>query len=89
MRGPFRGRDGRSRCRQCNLCREGRSARRRDVPDGPVVGVRVAAQAPVRHEANGLWGIARHADVFAVERAPQLWSNAGGYRPQPPSAPSM
>ncbi|GAA4092152.1 cytochrome P450 [Actinomadura miaoliensis] len=51
---------------------------------------RLRAEAPVYHdEANGLWGVARHADVFAIERDPRLWSNAGGYRPQLPSDPSM
>ncbi|MEW2358126.1 cytochrome P450 [Spirillospora sp. NPDC029432] len=49
------------------------------------------AEAPVYHdEANGLWGIARHADVFAIERDPRLWTSSGGYRPQlRPADPSM
>ncbi|MQY06905.1 cytochrome P450 [Actinomadura macrotermitis] len=48
------------------------------------------AEAPVYHdEANGLWGIARHADIFAIERNAKVWTNAGGYRPQLPSDPSM
>jgi cytochrome P450 family 142 subfamily A polypeptide 1 len=47
-------------------------------------------EAPVYHDAeNGLWGISRHADIFAIERNPKVWSNAGGYRPQLPSDPSM
>ncbi len=47
-------------------------------------------EAPVYHDAeNGLCGIARHADIFAIERNPRLWSSAGGYRPQLPSDPSM
>ncbi|MBO2448233.1 cytochrome P450 [Actinomadura barringtoniae] len=51
---------------------------------------RLRAEAPVYHDAeNGLWGIARHADIFAIERNAKLWSNAGGYRPQLPSDPSM
>ncbi|MDL4775897.1 cytochrome P450 [Actinomadura xylanilytica] len=51
---------------------------------------RLRADAPVHHDAaNGLWGIARHADVFAIERDPRTWTNSGGYRPQLPSDPSM
>ena len=51
---------------------------------------RLRAEAPVYHdEENGLWGIARHADVFAVERNPRVWTNSGGYRPQLPADPSM
>ena len=47
---------------------------------------RLRAEAPVYHDAeNGLYGISRHADVFAIERNAKLWSNAGGYRPQLPS----
>lgn len=46
--------------------------------------------APVHFDAgNGLWGVSRHADVSAIERAPKLWTNTGGYRPQLPSDPSM
>lgn len=48
------------------------------------------ANEPVYHDtANDLWGISRHADIRAIERDPRLWSNAGGYRPQLPSDPSM
>lgn len=51
---------------------------------------RLRAESPVHHDAeNGLWGISRHADVFAAERDPKLWTNSGGYRPQLPSDPSM
>ncbi|MFI0447046.1 cytochrome P450 [Actinomadura sp. 6N118] len=51
---------------------------------------RLRAEAPVYHDAeNGLYGISRHADVFAIERDAKLWSSAGGYRPQLPSDPSM
>ncbi|MEU5877497.1 cytochrome P450 [Spirillospora sp. NPDC047279] len=51
---------------------------------------RLRAEAPVYHDAeNGLYGISRHADIFAIERNAKLWSNAGGYRPQLPSDPSM
>lgn len=47
--------------------------------------------APVYHdEANGLYGVSRHADIFAVERNPKVWTNSGGYRPQlQPADPSM
>lgn len=46
--------------------------------------------SPVHFDtANGLWGIARHADISAIERDPRLWTNTGGYRPQLPSDPSM
>ncbi|MCK2217801.1 cytochrome P450 [Actinomadura sp. ATCC 31491] len=46
--------------------------------------------APAYHdEANGLWGLSRHADISAVERDPRLWTSTGGYRPQLPSDPSM
>ncbi|MBW8483987.1 cytochrome P450 [Actinomadura parmotrematis] len=48
------------------------------------------AEAPVYHDAgNKLWGVSRHADVFAIERNPKLWTNSGGYRPQLPADPSM
>ncbi|MFC9969668.1 cytochrome P450 [Spirillospora sp. NPDC127200] len=48
------------------------------------------AEAPVYHDAeNGLWGVSRHADIFAIERDAKLWRNSGGYRPQLPSDPSM
>ncbi|MGI8328927.1 cytochrome P450 [Actinomadura scrupuli] len=47
-------------------------------------------EAPVYHDAeNGLWGISRHADIFAIERNAKVWTNSGGYRPQLPSDPSM
>src|SRR5690349_3201153 len=49
------------------------------------------ANAPVYHDReNDLYGISRHADIFAIERNPKVWTNAGGYRPQlRPSDPSM
>ncbi|TDD82802.1 cytochrome P450 [Actinomadura darangshiensis] len=51
---------------------------------------RLRADAPVYHDTgNGLWGVSRHADVFAVERNPRVWTNSGGYRPQLPADPSM
>ncbi|WP_188195783.1 cytochrome P450 [Nonomuraea sp. SYSU D8015] len=40
-------------------------------------------------EANGLWGVSRHADISAIERDPKLWTSTVGYRPQLPSDPSM
>ncbi|MFB4303488.1 cytochrome P450 [Actinomadura sp. NTSP31] len=51
---------------------------------------RLRAEAPVYHdEANRLWGVSRHADVFAIERDPKLWISSRGYRPQLQSDPSM
>jgi cholest-4-en-3-one 26-monooxygenase len=51
---------------------------------------RLRAEAPVYHdEANGLWGVSRHADVFAIERDPKQWISSRGYRPQLDSDPSM
>jgi cholest-4-en-3-one 26-monooxygenase len=39
------------------------------------------ADAPVyRDEANGLWGITRHADVIDVERRAQVFVSGRGYR---------
>jgi cytochrome P450 family 142 subfamily A polypeptide 1 len=56
---------------------------------GPVYSY-LRQEAPVYHDAeNGLWGISRHADIFAIERNPKVWTNSGGYRPQLPSDPSM
>ncbi|MGK5552130.1 cytochrome P450 [Actinomadura kijaniata] len=47
-------------------------------------------ESPVYHDAgNGLWGVAKHADIFAIERDAKVWRNSGGYRPQIPSDPSM
>lgn len=51
---------------------------------------RLRAEAPVYHdEENGLWGISRHADIYAIERDARVFTNSGGYRPQLPSDPSM
>ncbi|MFC6884042.1 MULTISPECIES: cytochrome P450 [Actinomadura] len=51
---------------------------------------RLRAEAPVYHdEENGLWGISRHADIYAIERNARVFTNSGGYRPQLPSDPSM
>ena len=42
------------------------------------------ANEPVyRDESNGLWGIARHADVLDVERRSQVFSSSGTYRAEP------
>jgi cytochrome P450 family 142 subfamily A polypeptide 1 len=39
------------------------------------------AHDPVhRDEANGLWGVTRHADVMDVERRAEVFSSATGYR---------
>ncbi|MEV0409111.1 cytochrome P450 [Actinoallomurus sp. NPDC050550] len=47
-------------------------------------------EAPVYHdEANGLWGVSRHADIRDIERDPRLWTSSGGYRPQIAADPSM
>ena len=40
-------------------------------------------------ELNELWGIARHEDVVAVERDPELFCNGEGSRPNIPPDPSM
>jgi cholest-4-en-3-one 26-monooxygenase len=36
-----------------------------------------------RDEANGVWGITRHADVLDIERRSQVFSSAGVYRAVP------
>lgn len=47
-------------------------------------------EAPVYYdEANGLWGVARYADVLAVERDAATFSNAGGSRPDTGPLPWM
>ncbi len=40
-------------------------------------------------EKNRLWGIARHAHVQEVAKAPQLFCSGGGSRPDSPPIPSM
>jgi cytochrome P450 family 142 subfamily A polypeptide 1 len=46
--------------------------------------------APVHFDENsGLWGIARHEDVLAVERDPRTFSSAGGSRPDTGPLPWM
>ncbi len=40
-------------------------------------------------EAGDIWGITRHADIKEVERQPELFSNAGGIRPETGPIPMM
>jgi cytochrome P450 family 142 subfamily A polypeptide 1 len=48
------------------------------------------AHEPVYHDAvNGLWGIATYEAVYAAERDPAHFSNAGGIRPDTPALPMM
>ena len=48
------------------------------------------AQAPVYwDEKNRVWGIARHAHIQEVAKAPQLFCSGGGSRPDSPPIPSM
>lgn len=48
------------------------------------------ANAPVYFdEANGVWGIARYADLKAAARDPATFSNAGGIRPTSGPMPMM
>lgn len=48
------------------------------------------ANAPVYFdEANGVWGITRHADIKAIELDPATFSNAGGIRPDSGPVPMM
>jgi cytochrome P450 family 142 subfamily A polypeptide 1 len=46
------------------------------------------AHDPVHHDGN-VWGICRYADVKDVSRQPELFSNAGGIRPNQPPLPMM
>jgi cytochrome P450 family 142 subfamily A polypeptide 1 len=46
------------------------------------------ANDPVHHDGN-LWGITRYADVKDVSRRPEVFSNAGGIRPNQPALPMM
>lgn len=46
------------------------------------------AKAPVYFDGN-VWGVARYADVKEVARQPDLYSNAGGIRPNQPALPMM
>jgi len=46
--------------------------------------------APVyRDPEAGVWGVARHADVLACSRSPELFCNRHGQRPDAPPIPSM
>jgi cytochrome P450 family 142 subfamily A polypeptide 1 len=45
--------------------------------------------APVYWDATGqVWGVARYADVLAVSKNPQTFSNADGMRPDQPPLPN-
>jgi cytochrome P450 family 142 subfamily A polypeptide 1 len=47
-------------------------------------------EAPVwRDEKNGLWGIARHADIVAIEKDPKTFCSGQGFRPNTPPDGSM
>jgi cytochrome P450 family 142 subfamily A polypeptide 1 len=46
------------------------------------------AEAPVYWDGT-LWGVARYADVKDISRQPDVYSNAGGIRPQQPALPMM
>ena len=48
------------------------------------------AHAPLfRDEANGLWAVARHADVMQVSKRPDAFCSSGSSRPDAPAIPSM
>jgi cytochrome P450 family 142 subfamily A polypeptide 1 len=40
-------------------------------------------------EAGGVWGVTRYADVKAIAKQPDVFSNAGGIRPDSPPIPMM
>ena len=46
------------------------------------------ANDPVHHDGN-VWGVTRYADVKDVSRRPEVFSNAGGIRPNQPALPMM
>ena len=46
------------------------------------------AHDPVHHDGN-VWGITRYADVLDVSRRPDVFSNAGGIRPDQAPLPMM
>ena len=46
------------------------------------------ANAPVYFDGT-VWGVSRYADVKDVSRQPEVFSNAGGIRPQQPALPMM
>ena len=46
--------------------------------------------APVYYdERNRVWGVTRHADILEVSRAPEVFCNRHGQRPDSPPIPSM
>ncbi len=46
--------------------------------------------APVyRDPSSDLWALARHADIMFASKSPELFSSAGGSRPDSPPIPSM
>jgi cytochrome P450 family 142 subfamily A polypeptide 1 len=46
------------------------------------------ANDPVHHDGN-LWGVSRYHDIKDVSRRPEVFSNAGGIRPNQPALPMM
>lgn len=46
------------------------------------------AEAPVYWDGT-VWGVSRYADLKEVAKAPEVFSNAGGIRPQQPALPMM
>ena len=46
------------------------------------------ANAPVYFDGN-VWGVTRYADVKELSRQPEVFSNAGGIRPNQPALPMM
>jgi cytochrome P450 family 142 subfamily A polypeptide 1 len=48
----------------------------------------IRQHAPVYHDGN-VWGVSRYADVKDVSRQPEVFSNAGGIRPNQPPLPMM
>jgi len=46
------------------------------------------AHAPVYFDGN-VWGVSRYADVREVSRQPEVFSSAGGIRPNQPALPMM
>jgi cytochrome P450 family 142 subfamily A polypeptide 1 len=48
------------------------------------------AKAPVYYdERNGVWAVTRYDDLKHVSRTPEVWSSAGGIRPDSPALPMM
>src|SRR5688572_32137139 len=46
------------------------------------------ANDPVHFDGN-VWGVTRYADIRDVSRQPEVFSNAGGIRPNQPPLPMM